>query len=688
MTNIRIIWATCLLACLSAFAFAQTVAPVKWAYKTVKVNDSVAELQFTANIEPNWHLYAQKKGEGQIELPLVFNFTKSPKYERMGKVAEPTPQSDYDDLLDAHSNFYTKQVTFKQRVKVKDDVPFTVQGKLEGQACIEGRCTPIEEKFSFDIKDFHPAVTAQETDVYLNSEPEPGPGEELETKKESAAELTPATEEPAAKPEEEESLLMYFLGAVLGGLVGLLMPCVFPMIPMTVSYFSKDGNTGKRNAMLYGFFIILIFVIFGLVLSLIFGADLGNVLSTHWIPNILFAVIFFIFALSLLGYFEITLPSSWVNGSAKRQNAGSVAGIFFMALTLVLVSFSCTLPIAGAVALNAAGGGFLKPIVGMLGFSLGIAVPFTLFALFPNMLKKLPKSGGWMNTLKVVLAFIELAFALKFINVPDQTYHWRILDREVYLSLWIVLFSLLGFYLLGKIKFPHDDDYPVQKSWFRFLLSVAVFSFVVYMVPGLFGAPLKAISGWLPPMTTQDFDISNIVRTESGSGGATASTYQWTEEPMYADKLEIPFGIKGYFDYDQALRVAKKEGKPVFLDFTGHGCTNCRNVENAVWIDPEVRRIFAEEVIVCTMYADDKVIPLPDDEKGKLKDADGDPITMLGAKNRYIEQTKYHENSQPCYFVVDPDGNILSGPTYYERDKDRYIAFLRKGIDAFKGNRQ
>ena len=684
MKNIRILLTTCLMACLSVFAVAQTIAPVKWAYKTVKVNDSVAELQFTATIEPNWHLYAQKKGEGQIEMPLVFNFTKSPKYERIGKVAEPTPQSDYDDLLDAHSNFYTKQVTFKQRVKVKDDVPFTVQGKLEGQACIEGRCTPIEEKFSFDIKDFHPAVAEQATDVYLNSEPEPGPGEELETKKESAAELAPATEEPAAKPEEEESLLMYFLGAVLGGLVGLLMPCVFPMIPMTVSYFSKDGNTGKRNAMLYGLFIILIFVIFGLVLSLIFGADLGNVLSTHWIPNILFAVIFFIFALSLLGYFEITLPSSWVNGSAKRQNAGSVAGIFFMALTLVLVSFSCTLPIAGAVALNAAGGSFLKPVIGMLGFSLGIAVPFTLFALFPNMLKKLPKSGGWMNTLKVVLAFVELAFALKFINVPDQTYHWRILDREVYLSLWIVLFSLLGFYLLGKIKFPHDDDYPVQKSWFRFLLSVAVFSFVVYMVPGLFGAPLKAISGWLPPMTTQDFDISNIVRTESGSGGATASTYQWTEEPMYADKLEIPFGIKGYFDYDQALRVAKKEGKPVFLDFTGHGCTNCRNVENAVWIDPEVRRIFAEEVIVCTMYADDKVIPLPDDEKGKLKDADGDPITMLGAKNRYIEQTKYHENSQPCYFVVDPDGNILSGPTYYERDKDRYIAFLRKGIDAYK----
>ena len=679
MKNIRILLATCLLTVLSVWSFAQSVTPVKWAYKTVKVNDSVAELQFTANIEPNWHLYAQKPGQGQIELPLVFNFTKSPKYERLGKVAEPKPQSEYDDIMDAHSNFYTKQVTFKQRVKVKDDQPFTVQGKLEGQACIEGRCTPIEEKFSFDIKDFHPVMSAVAEE---NPEPEEADSEVAEADAQTA-QIAPAAEEPA-KAKDDESMLKYFLMAVLGGLAGLLMPCVFPMIPMTVSYFSKDGNTGKRNAMLYGFFIILIFVIFGLVLSLIFGADLGNVLSTHWIPNILFAVIFFIFALSLLGYFEITLPSSWVNGSAKRQNAGSVAGIFFMALTLVLVSFSCTLPIAGAVALNAAGGSFLKPIIGMLGFSLGIAVPFTIFALFPNMLKKLPKSGGWMNTLKVVLAFVELAFALKFINVPDQTYHWRILDREVYLSLWIVLFSLLGFYLLGKIKFPHDDDYPVQKSWFRFLLSVAVFSFVVYMIPGLFGAPLKAISGWLPPMTTQDFDISNIVRTESGAGGGQAATYQLTEDPMYADKLEIPFGIKGYFDYDQALRVAKKEGKPVFLDFTGHGCTNCRNVENAVWIDPEVRRIFAEEVIVCTMYADDKVIPLPDEEKGKLTDANGDPITMLGTKNRYIEQTKYNENSQPCYFVVDPDGNILSGPTYYERDKDKYIAFLRKGIDAFK----
>ncbi|MCR4965974.1 MAG: thioredoxin family protein [Bacteroidales bacterium] len=663
--------------CMSFLTLNAQESPVKWTYTSTKINDSVAELQFKAKIQDGWHLYSQYKDSKCIEIPISFDFKTSAGYKRIGKVQEPKPQEEYDELFDCTSKFFTKAVTFRQRVKVLDDQPVTVKGTLSGQACIEGRCTPVEEKFSFELKDYHPAVTAV-------------PVEEVkeDTVAESPTDTTvaPAPEEPATaenKGEEEESMWRYFLMAIGGGFIGLLMPCVFPMIPMTVSFFSKEGHKGKRDALLYGLFIILIFVVFGLVLSLIFGASLGNVLSTHWIPNLLFAVIFLIFAFSLLGYFEIALPSSWVNGSAKRQRAGGIAGIFFMALTLVLVSFSCTLPIAGAVALQAAGGSLLKPVIGMLGFSLGIAVPFTLFALFPSLLKKMPKSGGWMNTLKVVLAFVEIAFALKFINVPDQTYHWGILDREVYLAFWIVIFSLLGLYLLGKIRFPLDDDYPVQKSPVRFTLAVFVFTFVVYMIPGMFGAPLKAISGWLPPMTTQDFDITNIVRTESGNGGGATSTYQWTEEPLYADKLEIPFGIKGYFDYDQALRVAKKEGKPVFLDFTGHGCTNCRNVENAVWIDPEVRRIFAEELIVCTLYADDKVIELPAEEKGKMKDADGDPITMLGAKNRMIEQSRYHENSQPCYFVVDPDGNILSGPTYYERDVNNYIKFLREGIDKF-----
>lgn len=689
MKNTKHLVLFCLAMIMSIMTLKAQDSPIKWTFKTVKINDSVAELQFQANIQSGYHFYSQNT-QG-IEQPATFTFeADAKKYKKIGKVSEPKPEEFTDEFGTA--KFFSDKVTFKQRVQILSNQPFTIKGKLEGQSCIEGRCTPIENKFSFDVKGFDkvkatPAVTA--------SEPEAEPEQKAditEDKKDTASveETDKSKEKQEVDLEEElkdESLLRYFFVAILGGLAGLLMPCVFPMIPMTVSFFSKDKHKGRHNAMIYGLFIVQIFVIFGLVLSLIFGASLGNVLSTHWIPNLLFAVIFLIFAFSMLGYFEITLPSSWVNGSAKRQRSGGLIGIFFMALTLVLVSFSCTLPIAGAVALGAAGGSFLKPVIGMLGFSLGIAVPFTFFAMFPGVLNKLPKSGSWMNTLKVVLAFIELAFALKFINTPDQTYHWGILDREVYLALWIVLFSLLGLYLMGKIRFPLDDEYPVQKSAFRFILTVLVFSFVVYMVPGMFGAPLKAISGWLPPMTTQDFDISNIVRSESGNGGATASTYQWTEEPKYADKLEIPFGIKGYFDYDQALRVAKKEGKPVFLDFTGHGCTNCRNVENAVWIDPEVRRIFAEEVIVCTMYADDKVIPLPDDEKGKLTDAEGDPITMLGAKNRYIEQTKYHENSQPCYFIVDPDGNILSGPTYYERNKDNYIKFLREGIDKYKAEK-
>lgn len=664
-----------LLTILSGIGASAQESPVTWTFKTVKVNDSVAELQFRATIQPEWHLYAQEHDTNCIEIPLSFTFTESGKYRRLDAVKEPIPQVERDEMFDCLSHYYTKSATFKQRVKILDNVPFTIKGIVEGQACIEGRCTQVEQKFSFNIRGFDQVKPV--IDNILQEDTTAAVAQHHDTAEKTAKAPAHTVKSPEKK---EQSLFKYFMVAVLGGLAGLLMPCVFPMIPMTVSYFTKRGGKGKSDALLYGLFIVVIFVVFGIILSLIFGADLGNVLSTHWIPNLLFAAIFIVFAISLLGYFEISLPNSWVNKSAKRQQAGGVAGIFFMALTLVLVSFSCTLPIAGAVALTAAGGSFFKPIIGMLGFSLGIAVPFTFFALFPNLLKKLPKSGSWMNTLKVTLAFIELAFALKFINVPDQTYHWGILDREVYLAFWIVLFTLLGLYLMGKIRFPLDDDYPVQRSWFRFTLAIFVFTFVIYMIPGMFGAPLKAISGWLPPIQTQDFDITDIVRKESGSGSNT-TTWQLPEKPLYGDRLEIPHGIKGYFDYDQALRVAKKVDKPVFLDFTGHGCTNCRNVEAAVWIDPEVRRIFAEEVIVVTLYADDKVIKLPEGEN--LKDADEEPITTLGGKNRMIENTVYHENSQPCYFVVDTDGSVLAGPIYFELNVEKYLEFLRKGIDAY-----
>ena len=645
--------------------------PVTWNFKTVKVNDSVAELQFQASIQENWHLYSQSHNNG-MEMPIEFSFTAANNYKRIGKVTEPKPIVHYDPMFNDTSKYFVNSVTFKQKVKILQNTPFEIKGRISGQACIDGRCVALDKKFSFDIQGFDHAVQAIsatedfDDNTEIDNTPKENIGIQAATKTNNA--------------ENEESLWIFFLVAFASGLAGLVMPCVFPMIPMTVSYFLKSGSKAKLHALIYGLSIVIIYVVFGIILSLIFGPDFANILSTHWIPNIIFAIIFVIFAFSFFGYFEITLPSSWVNKSAKMESTGGVIGIFFMALTLVLVSFSCTLPIAGAVALNSVGGSLLKPIIGMLGFSLGIAIPFTLFAFFPGLLKKIPKSGGWMNTVKVVLAFVELAFALKFINVPDQTYHWGILDREVYLALWIVLFSLMGFYLLGKIKFPLDDDMPVQKSPIRFSLAIATFAFVVYMIPGMFGAPLKIISGWLPPMTTQDFDINKIVRTETGTATNNISTSD--ETILYGDLLDLPHGIQGYFDYDQALRVAKKENKPVFIDFTGHGCVNCRNVENAVWIDPQVRKMFAEDFVVVALYVDDKRIELPEEQY--LKDNDGDPITTLGGKNMFIQNTIYKENSQPCYFILDTDGSVLAGPTYYETDVNKYMDFLKSGIKAYQ----
>jgi thiol:disulfide interchange protein DsbD len=651
--------------------------PVKWEFKTEKINDSVAELQFIAIIKDKWHLYSQShKG---IEIPLSFDFKTSPNYKRIGKVWEPKAKVSYDPVFEDTSLYFDKKVTFKQKIQVFTNEPFDLKGELAGQACIEGRCIAIDQSFAFSVSGFE---TLDVSYVFYNDD-KTSVGDSSPENNSSLNDLTGKEETtPLQNDKSEESLLIFFLWAFLGGLAGLLMPCVFPMIPMTISYFMKMEKRAKGYALFFGFSIVIIFLLLGILLSAIFGPDFANIISTHWIPNILFAAIFVIFAISLFGYFEIALPSSWINKSAKMESTGGLIGVFFMALTLVLVSFSCTLPIAGMVALNAVGGSFLKPVIGMLGFSLGIAVPFTLFAFFPEMLKTMPKSGGWMNTMKVILAFIELAFALKFLNVPDQTYGWRILDREVYLSFWIVIFTMMGFYLIGKIRFPHDDEMPVQKSWFRYMLAIFTFSFVVYLVPGMFGAPLKAISGWLPPMPTQDFDVSKIVREETASFSAVSTDAEIWEAPRYADKLHFPHGIHGYFDLDQALRVAVKANRPVFIDFTGHGCVNCRNVESAVWVDPNVRAKFAQEFVVVAQYVDDKVVKLhPDDQ---ILDNNGNAITMLGKKAMFYEQNRYKENSQPCYFIVDIDGTVLTGPTYYELNVENYLKFLDEGIQLFK----
>ena len=670
--------------CISfLISFAQLESPVKWKYEVNRISDTEAELLLKATIQKDWHLYAiQHDG---MELPLVIEFTPSGNYEKVGKTIEPKPKVSYDSMFQMYSKYFTSSVTFKQKIKIKTpDKAFKIKGKLSGQACIDGRCTQVQEDFVFSVAAAD--GTGATTEAAAEDEPDGAESDAPEVTEEPAA-PTPVIEQQPEKTEsaskKEESLWLFFLTSIGGGLIGLLMPCVFPMIPMTVSFFLKKGKQGKMEALFYGLSIVVIFVLFGIILAALLGPDFANILSTHWIPNVLFAIIFVIFAISLFGYFEITLPSSWVNKSAKNEQRGGLVGTFFMALTLVLVSFSCTLPIAGAVALNAAGGSFLKPIIGMLGFSLGIAVPFTLFALFPSLLGKMPKSGGWMNTLKVILAFIELAFALKFLNVPDQTYHWGILDREVYLAFWIVIFSLLGFYLIGKIRFPADDEFPVQKSPVRFIAAIFTFTFVIYMIPGMWGAPLNAISGWLPPVETQDFVIQDIVREELESVTlAGTSSKADLETPHYAEKLQLPFGIKGYFDYDQALQVAQKQNKPVFIDFTGHGCTNCRKVENMVWNDPRVRKKFAESFVVVALYVDDKNIELQ--ESDYLTDENGNIIKMLGEKNTYIGLHKYQSNSQPCYFIVDTDGSVLAGPQYYELDIDKYLKFLESGATAFQ----
>ena len=653
---------------------AQPLEPVKWNFNVVKVNDSVAELQLAATIDKDWHLYAMI--HNGFENPITFSFTSSGNYSLMGKMWEPKPTVHYDPSFGDTSKYFSKKVTFKQKIKVLSENPFDIKGNLSGQACIDGRCVAIEKKFTFNVTGFEHLTKIVEEPI----EEVATVDNTTDSNSSTITALDSKDVKDVKTAEEEESLLSFFIVAFLGGLVGLLMPCVFPMIPMTVSYFMKSKRP-KIDALTYGASIVLIYVLIGVVLSLIFGPDFANIISTHWIPNILFALIFIVFAISLFGYFEIALPSKWVNKSAKMESTGGLIGIFFMALTLVLVSFSCTLPIAGAVALNSIGGSLGKPILGMLGFSLGIAIPFSLFAFFPGLLKNMPKSGGWMTTMKVVLAFVELAFALKFLNVPDQTYHWGILDREVYLAFWIVLFSLMGLYLLGKIRFPHDNEMPVQKSWGRFMLAIFTFTFVVYLIPGLWGAPLKAISGWLPPMATQDFDISHIVRNETAANYNPNQSATPTDKPKYADKLHLPHGIKGYFDYDQALAVAKAQNKPVFIDFTGHGCVNCRKVESAVWIDAKVRNKFANDFVVVALYVDDKNIKLAPEDY--ILDADGAPITTLGGKNMYIQNTKYKENSQPCYFVVDYDGSVLAGPTYYEMDVNKYLQFLDDGIKAF-----
>lgn len=636
--------------------------PVKWQVKTESNEDRIIDIFFTATIDDGYHLYSVDVPENG-PLPTDFIFENQDGFELVGDAVEVTiPIEEFDDVFELDIKFFEHKATFKQTIKLTsetDQIP--VVGEIAYMVCNDVGCVALYE----DIVLLFDGETGQLIIDDQQIEAETGMSD-IQGKK--------------------ASLWGFFILSFLGGLAAILTPCVFPMIPMTVSFFMKDGEEkakGKMQAIIYGISIIAIYTFIGSILAVVAGPDIANWLSTHWLPNILFFLIFVIFAASFFGMFEIVLPSWMVNKTDQKADKGGFLGPVFMAVTLVLVSFSCTGPIVGTILVESAGGQVLKPIIGMLGFSLAFALPFTLFAFFPSLLQGLPKSGGWLNAVKVVLGFLELALGLKFLSVADQTYHWGLLDREVYLALWIVIFFLMGLYLLGKLKFAHDSDLPFV-SVPRLMLAIITFSFVMYLIPGMFGAPLKALSGYIPPQSTHDFDLNAVIRNNvglyGGSGGGEVE--EICDKPKYADFLHLPHGLEGYFDYEQALSCAKEQNKPVFIDFTGHGCVNCREMEANVWSDPKVLKILRENYIVLALYVDDKT-KLDEDEWIKST-YDGKMKKTIGKKYADLQITKFGVNAQPFYVLMGHNDEVLAQPRAYDLDVDEFVLFLEKGIQNFE----
>ena len=610
--------------------FAQE-ASVRWKVSAQPVAEQTFRVTFSGAIAPGQHIYGVAPNLGN---PFEVSYSTP---VTAGPLVEESAPTDYDG-----EPVFFSQAVFSQEVTVPEGS--TLEGTLSWQACTDDMCAfPEEYEFSVALSGAQPHSSS------------------------------------IGDPEKQESaggLWALLIEAILWGFAMLLTPCVFPMVPMTVSFFLKASDNvhqGRFKAFMYGVFIVLLYTVpvvllFGLT-RIIGGetvtADIFNWLATHWLPNLLFFLVFFVFALSFFGAFEITLPSSWSTSADAKSGKGGLAGVFFMALTLVLVSFSCTGPIVGSVLLKSTQGQFWTPMVTMLAFSVAFALPFTIFALFPQLLKKL-KSGGWLNSVKVVLGFVELALGLKFLSTADQTYHWHILDREVYLALWIVIFALLGLYLLGKIRFKHDD--PVEHvSILRLLLAIGVFSFVVYLIPGMWGAPLKGLSGYLPPIETQDFVL--------GSGSGAVSSGESSSGNTYG--LKIAHGLDGYFTLEEGLEAAQATGKPVFVDVTGHGCVNCREMEARVWSDPAVLQRLRDNFIIVALYTDDKT-KLP--ESRWLTTPAGKTLKTIGSVNSYVARTRFGVNAQPNYLILSPEGEILAGPRAYNLSIPGYIEFLDSAL--------
>lgn len=640
-------------------AKAQLVQPVKWTFSQEHVSGQVYSLHFKAAIDEGWHLYSDKLPEGG-PIATSFHFEPSTAFSLDSLVSKTKPIQLFDKTFNMDLEYFSNTAEFVQYITLVSAGPVVAEGYVEFMSCNDETCTPpTEADFKF----------------------------ELNAEKKSEGGVA-----PVATGGENRGLLVFFLISFLAGLAAILTPCVFPMIPMTVSFFMHGGETKIRsriNAAIYGLSIIGIYTVVGTLVAVFFGPGIANWLSTHWIPNIIFFAVFILFAFSFFGMFEIVLPSWLVNKADKGADKGGAAGAFFMALTLVLVSFSCTGPIVGAILVESAGGQVLKPIIGMLGFSLAFALPFTLFALFPQWLTNLPKSGGWLNSVKVVLGFIELALGLKFLSVADQTYHWGLLDREIYIAIWIVIFTLLGFYLLGKLKFAHDSEVK-HVSVPRLMLSIVTFSFVVYLVPGMFGAPLKGISGYMPPMATHDFDLHKIIRDEVRLVTQTSnSSFQFSsdenvegcDDPKFAEFLHLPHGLEGYFDYEQALACSKAQNKPLFIDFTGHGCVNCREMEATVWSDPRVLERLKNNFVIVALYVDDKT-KLPESE-WITSEYDGKVKKTLGKKYADFQISRFGVNAQPYYVVFDHNEEMLVQPKARDLNPDNFVKFLDEAVAKF-----
>ncbi|GGZ19554.1 thiol:disulfide interchange protein DsbD [Echinicola pacifica] len=669
--------------------------------ETPFVGDEI-ELTFKATIPRDWYIYSNDFDPDLGPMLTELSLDGSQGIEAIGKLIPVDPSRKMDEIWEGEVSYFKGTAVFTQKIKItKPSVKIAASMGYQMCSDVTGQCVPFEEEFSKSLtaaihtKDNQASASTSTTEEgqsgslftekpnssSTESEASPAQRSEEASVKVEETKIPEVSMEPEGKQGDATSLWPFVIAAFLGGMAALLTPCVFPMIPMTVTFFtgrSKSKAHGIRNAIIYGFSIIVIYTLAGTLVAAIQGPEFANWLSTHWLPNIFFFIVFIFFALAFLGLFEITLPSGLVNKMDAKADKGGLSGVFFMAFTLVLVSFSCTGPIVGSILIESAGGEILKPILGMFAFSLAFAIPFTLFAIFPEWLNTLPKSGGWLNSVKVVLGFLELALAFKFLSVADQVYHWGLLDRDIYIAIWIVIFGLMGLYLLGKIRLPHDS--PMEKLGVpRLLMATVVFIFVIYMIPGLFGAPLKSLSGYLPPIASHDFNLEKMIRENSGGQASPASAM--TEEPKYGDLLHFPHGLQGYFDYEQALRVAKAENKPLFIDFTGHGCVNCREMEAKVWAEPEVLSRLKNDFVLVALYVDERT-ELPESE-WYTSTYDEKVKKTIGKQNADFQITRFNNNAQPYYVILDQNEKMLVQPKAYDTDPKKFVEFLDKAKDAY-----